>query len=183
MEVKGTAVIPIRNYVQKTNPDRYKDWLDALSPESRKCIEWCLAGEWYPITAAFIEPTEALCRVVHGGDEGSAWTLGRYSADYALSGVYRIFARFGAPHFLLNRASQVFSQYYRPSRIAVTDKQDRACTVQIQEFETPHRLVELRIGGWMERAVELSGRRVLRAEITRSMARGEPVTEYVIQWE
>jgi hypothetical protein len=38
MEVKGTAVIPIRDYVLSKFGPRYQEWLDSLSPASQNII-------------------------------------------------------------------------------------------------------------------------------------------------
>jgi hypothetical protein len=183
MEVKGTAVLPLREFVRDRFESQYEEWLNALSPQSRQIIEWCLVGEWYPLAAAFIEPTRKVCDLFYSGDEKTAWQIGRFSADYALKGFFRIFVRFGSPHFILSRGTHIFSQYYRPSEMRITEQTKKQCLVQIIRFDGLHRLVELRIGGWIERAVEISGKKVLRCEITRSLTQGAPMTEYAVEWE
>ena len=39
MEVKGTAVQPLKEFVKTRFGPRYEEWLQALSPESRKIME------------------------------------------------------------------------------------------------------------------------------------------------
>jgi hypothetical protein len=67
-----------------------------------------MAGDWYPLDKAFIEPTQKICSMFNGGNERRAWDLGRFSADHALKGIFRIVMRFGSPHFILSRGIQIF---------------------------------------------------------------------------
>jgi hypothetical protein len=54
--------------------------------------------------------------------------------------------------------------------------------IQIIKFGEPNRLIEMRIAGWMERAIELSGKRPTTL-INRSMAKGDPITEFCVEWK
>jgi hypothetical protein len=183
MEVKGIAVLPLKEFVRNRFNGRYEEWLRALSPESRKIMEWCLTGQWYPIRPAFIDPTRKICDLFYGGDAGKAWEVGRFSADMALKGFFRIFVRLGSPHFLLSRGFHIFSEYYRPSEIRIDGELKQKAVVQIVRFDDMHPLIENRIGGWIERAIEISGKKVLRVDVTQSLTKGSPMTEYVVEWE
>ncbi|HEY3384572.1 MAG TPA: hypothetical protein VGK32_22665 [Vicinamibacterales bacterium] len=72
--------------------------------------------------------------------------------------------------------------YYQPSAMQVVEKGDKTIRLRITEFETPHTIVEHRIKGWMERALEISGVKSPRATIGLSMASGAHHTEYQITW-
>jgi hypothetical protein len=183
MEVKGTAVLPLKEFVKTRFGTRYEEWLQALSPESGKIMEWCLTGQWYPIQPAFIDPTRKICDMFYGGDLKKAWEIGRFSADFALKGFFRIFVRLGSPHFLLSRGMHVFSEYYRPSEIRVAGEFPQKAVIRIVRFDDMHPLIENRIGGWIERAVEISGKKIRRVDIAQSMTKGAPFTEFVVEWE
>jgi hypothetical protein len=183
MEVKGTAVLPLKEFVKTRFGLRYEEWLQALSPESRKIMEWCLTGQWYPIDHAFIDPTRKICELFYGGDSHKAWEIGRFSADFALNGFFRIFVRLGSPHFMLSRGFHIFSEYYKPSEIRIAGEFKQKAVIQIVRFDAMHPLIEYRIGGWIERAVEISGRKIRRMDVTQSMTKGAPMTEYVVEWD
>jgi hypothetical protein len=51
------------------------------------------------------------------------------------------------------------------------------------QFAEPHWVVEQNIGGWMDGALELMGKKKRTVEMTRRMTKGDPVTEYVAVWE
>jgi hypothetical protein len=182
MEVKGTAIIPMRDYVLKNFNSRYQEWLDALSSMAKNIINNPLSSGWYPLQPALVEPTQRICTFFHNGNEQGAWQLGRFSADHGLKGIYSVFVKLGSPGFVVSRGSRIISQYYRPSELKLVESKSDRAVVQIVQFPEPSRLIELRIGGWMERAIEVSGNHPT-VNITRSMARGDSITEYEVKWK
>ncbi len=183
MEVKGTTVLPLRAFVRERFADRYDEWLGSLPPESQKIMEWCLASDWYPIDSAYLEPTRHIVNLFFAGRERGAWEIGRFSADFALKGFLRIFMRIGSPQFSLSRGLHIFSQYYKDSQIRVSEVGKNACRIEILKFEGIHPFVEHRVAGWIERAVEICGRKPLRVDIVRSMVKGDVCTEFDVAWE
>jgi len=185
MEVKGTAVRSIPEFVKKTFPEKYADWLNSLSAEAKKLfIDGVRSNEWYGIKEAAIVPTEAIGRMFFEGDtKKGAWESGRYSAEVSLNGVYKLYVKASSPGHIISRAGRVFSAYYQPSTMATAKHQDKSVTIHITEFFEPSPIIEYRIGGWMEKALEISGCKEVNVEITKSLAKGEQYTEYYITWE
>jgi len=183
MTIKGSGVLALPQFVKMRFPGRFNEWVDSLPPASRAFHERAiLASDWYPLYDALIVPTQKLCDLFFNGDERGAWEAGMFSAEYALKGFYRIFFRLGSPQFLINRATRVFSSYYSESELRVVESSTRRCVVHIVAFPEPYWTLDLRIGGWIERALELVGCKGIRVEITKSKAKGDPVTEYVTTW-
>ena len=182
MEVKGIAIAPMREYVQSKFGSRYEEWIKSLSEESRKIVANPLASKWYPLQPALIEPTKKICALFHANDEEGAWQVGRFSADHALKGIYSIFVKLGSPGFIISRGSRIIAQYYNPSEIKIAENQAKRVVMQITQFGEPNSLIEKRIGGWMERALEMSGQSIKTAKITQSMAKGDKITEYLVEW-
>lgn len=185
MEIKGTAVKTIMTIVKTKFPDRYNEWFQSLSKESQQIFDNpILANEWYPLQSACVLPTRQVAKLFYDNDsKKGAWEAGRFSAEQALTGIYRIFIRAAAPSYVISRASKIFSTYYKPSVMTVVDKKDKGVTVHITEFPTPDRTVEYRIAGWMQRALELSKCNGVKVQITKSMTLGHPLTEFVISWQ
>lgn len=183
MEVKGVALIPTREYVRTKFGARYDEWVASLSPATRNIVTGAISSSWYPMDIGMIEPTQKICDLFHGGKDEGAWDVGRFSADHALKGIYKVFVRLGSPNFIVEKGSGIFSRYYRPSELKVVENDRGGCVLHIVRFEEPSSLVDHRIGGWMERAIEISGKTVTKARITRSLSRGDAVTEYVMEWK
>lgn len=183
MEVKGVAVISMKQYVSGKFANRYGEWLNSLSAPAQDIVQNTLSGEWYPLQAAIVEPTRRLCNLFHDGKERGAWELGRFSADYALKGPYSIYVKLASSGFILSRGSRIMAQYYNPCELKVIENRPTRGVIQIVAFEEPNTLVEMRIGGWIERALEIGLKKITTAEITRSLARGDAMTEFVYEWE
>ncbi|MBN1895124.1 hypothetical protein JW906_11540 [bacterium] len=183
MMIKGTGPLELDAFIKDEYPDRYKEWLETLSPEAKKIYSGgILAFELYPLYDSLIEPTQKMCDLFYNGDIQGAWISGQYSAKYALKGFYKIFFRFGSPQFIIDRAAKVFSTYYPEGRIRVAESSSGRCVLQIYEFPEPYHLLELNIAGWLEGVLELLERKTRKVEITKSMAKGDAVTEFVATW-
>lgn len=184
MEIKGVAVKSIPEFVKSKFPDRYDEWLESLPLESRKLFQGPIfPSQWYPLEQAAILPTEHVGKIFYNNDtRQGAWQSGRHSADAALSGIYRFFVKASSPGFIIGRAGKIFSTYYQPSKMEVPNKDSKSVILQITEFEKPSPLIENRIGGWVERALEISGCSDVSVNITKSLTRGAPITEYSIKW-
>lgn len=182
METKGLAVVPMREFVKKNYPSRYDEWLGCLSAESQRIMNNPLPSAWYPLKPAIVEPTELICRLFYNGDKKGAWQVGRYSADYSLHGIYAIFVKIGTPGFIIKRGTKIMSQYYNQSELVVVSEEDKKVVVHITKFAEPDRLVEMRVAGWIERALEVSGQKNVKVDITRSLSTGDILTEYMVNW-
>jgi hypothetical protein len=182
MEVKGSAVISMRDYVAHSFSSRYQEWSNSLSIESQRIVSGVLSSSWYPLQPAIVEPTRKICDLFHNGNDKGAWQLGRFSAEDALKGIYAMFFKLGSPGFIVSQGSRILSRYYHPCETKVTENTARRAVVQIVQFDEPNHLVEMRIAGWMERAIELNGKNA-SASINRSMAKGDTITEFCVEWE
>ena len=170
MEVKGSAVLTTYNFVrERYGEDGLKTWLSQLEPETRKIFEaGVLVSSWYPLKQMLSVPTGKLCEIFFNGDIRGAWNCGRYSADYGLKGIYKIFIKLGSPGFLVSRASMIFPTYYKPCKMEVVLNEKDHATVRITEFPEMDSLVEGRIGGWIGRALEISGCQRVEVNFSRS---------------
>lgn len=185
MEVKGSAVSSIPEFVREKFGERLNEWLDSLSEDSRKIMNAPIipAISWYPLEYGLIEPTRKICEIFYENDERGAWEGGRFSAEKGLIGIYKMFVKLGSPKFIVGRAATIFSSYYKPSAMAVANNDTNRVVLHITEFPEIERLLELRIGGWIERALEISGSKNVNVDLTKSLSEGDRVTEIVVRWE
>ena len=184
MEVKGTAVKSIKEYVEKKYGTRMNDWLQSLPESSAKIMSGGIfANNWYPMKDGAVEPTKALAKLFYQNNiERAAKESGRFSADMGLKGVYKIFVKVASPNYIMQRAGRIFTSYYSPSEISVVNSTDKGITLHITKFPEPEEIIEYRIAGWCERAIELTNCNNVKAAVTQSMAKGNNLTEIVISW-
>ncbi len=184
MEVKGTAVKSIKDYVQSKYGPRVNEWIQSLPEESAKLMNGgVFANNWYPMKDAAVEPTKAIAKLFYNNNiKLAAFEAGRFSADVGLKGVYRIFVKVASPNYLMQRAGRVFTSYYSPSEISVVNSHEKGLTLHITKFPEPEEIIEYRIAGWCERALEFTNCKNVKANITKSLTKGDNLTEIVINW-
>lgn len=185
MQVKGAAVETIPKFVKsKFGDEGYRKWLDSLPAETRKQFEFMiLSSKWYPLKEMLVEPTIKICDLFYQGNINGAVEQGRFSAEHGLVGIYKVFIKLGSPGFIIDRASTIMSSYYENSAIEVMEKGDKRIRLHITKFDEPSKVVENRIKGWIERALEMSSAKNPKLVIFKSMADGADVTEFIVTWE
>ncbi len=184
MKIKGTAIRSISKFVQSKFPDRYQEWFDSLPKESQSIYaDAILSTRWYPLNEAAIIPTTQVGRIFYSNTKKGAWETGRYSASSALTGIYKVFVKLSSPTFVIERACKIFSAYYDEAEIEATDKKKNSVVIRILKFDPPSAVIEYRIAGWMEVALELSGCKNVKIVIPRSLSRGAKTTDFVISWD
>jgi hypothetical protein len=185
MEFKGSAAVVIPQFIQKKfGNEAYEKWLGALSPQSREIFgKGVIECQWYPLKQAMSEPLQKVCELFCQGNVAGAYECGIYSADYALKGIYKFFIQFGSPEFIINKASGILTTYYTPSSISVDSLGKGSVILRIIQFAEMDRYVEERIRGWMFRALELSGTKSPSVTMGKSLANGDPCSEFQVTWK
>ena len=184
MQIKGTAVKSISDFVRKQYPARYNEWLSSLPLASFNLIkDGVKVSEWYPMREAAIIPTARIGELFFEDTRKGAWECGRYSAEVALTGVYKLYVKFATPGHIIERASRVFAAYYQPSELVATNFMSKSVEVIIKKMPLSHPVIEYRIGGWMERALEISGCNGIKVEIPKSLTKGASETVFSVSWK
>lgn len=185
MDVKGTALSSMPAYVADTfGKDGFSDWLRALPDDSRELYRYPIKRDvWYPLVRMLSLPTRIMCDLFFKGSLEGAWAAGRYSADVALHGIYRLFVKMGSVESLIARASVILPTYYRPSSLRVVSAERGRVVLSIDQFPDLDEIIETRISGWIHRAVEISGQNDVAVSIVKSLVRGDDATEFNITWK
>lgn len=183
MEIKGTAVKSITDFVKEKYPAEYVNWIKSLPVESLKILTTVRSNDWYPIKEAAITPTEMVGKQFFNNDPNKgAWELGRYSAVSALKGVYKLYVKFSSPSHIISRASRIISAYYSNSVLEVGDKREKSVQLIITRFDLPSSIIEARICGWIESALEISGCKGINVDIPKSLSKGDSTTIIDCSW-
>lgn len=183
MEVKGTAVIPSAIFVKEKFGSRYDEWLNSLSKPSSDIVKNATTLGWYPFKEAVVEPTQKICDLFYGGKEAGAVEVGRFSADHGLNRIYKVFVKLGSPQFIITKASDIMSNYYKGCTMKVVESTKTSAVAQISDFPEMHRLAELRIVGWIERALEINGAKNIKLTVSKSVSKGDAVSELSATWD
>lgn len=184
MEIKGTAITAIRDHVKSNFPEKFSEWLEGLPATSKDIYSGVIdSSRWYPLKEGGIIPTKRTAEMFYKGNyEKGAWEAGRYSAEKGLTGIYKIFVKASTPSYIIQRATRVFATYYQPCRMEVLEKKEYSVLLEISDMPESDVVVEYRISGWIEKALEISGAKNVKIEFPKSIIRGDEVTQFAITW-
>jgi hypothetical protein len=183
MEIKGTAVKSIPEFVRQKYPDEYVNWVKALTPKSQEIMDSASTSSWYSLKDAAIDPSKKVAEMFFNNDiKKGAWDLGRFSAEVALNGIYKIYVKLSSPAHIVSRGSRVFAAYYTPSKMEVVKLRENMVNVILTDFNPPSDIIEYRIAGWMERALEISGCKAVQIKIEKSLTKGDSSTIFQCSW-
>lgn len=184
MDAKGTVLISVQEFVLAYfGGEGFVKWISALDPMTAEMYRSKISPKaWFPLQRTLNKPTQAFCDLFFDGSPKGAWECGRYSADLAATRFLRLFVRLASVNILLKRASDILPMYYKPCRLVVSENEADHAALQVVHFPQIDEMIEHRIGGWVQRAVEISGKAKVTVEIQRSLTKGDKVTEYGIHW-
>ena len=184
MEIKGIAVNTIREFILRKFQSRYNGWVDSLSDKTKDIMSRpILAGKWYPFHEAFVEPLEKIYQLSAEDKKELLWRCGRFIADSNINGIYKLFLKIGLPAFTISRASAIFDRYFRPVKMNIIENSPHKAVLHIVVFPQANEIVEFTIAGWMERALEMTGCKKPEIKISKSLTKGNKITEFILQWK
>jgi hypothetical protein len=182
--VKGTAIVAaLRFFRERFGEDGLASILADLDGADRAVLaDGGLVSVWYPVATLLrlMRAAEARfgSRLIHLYRH-----MGRASADYGLTTVYKIFFKVGSPQFIIARGSRVFSSYYSQGRLEVVESKAGHAAVDLLDFPDGAPEFCERIRGWMERTMELAGAKSLKSQHSRCVHRGDTVCRFEGFWE
>lgn len=186
VQVKGTAVKSIAQFVEDVfSKEKKVEWIASLPEDTKKIFEGLVvSSQWYSLETAYNVPLIKIGEMFFNGDNmKGAEEAGKYSAQMALKGVYKFFVKLGTPGFIIRKASNILPTYFKPSAIEVVADNSKDAILRITKFPGISNMVENRIKGWILAALEVSGAKNPKVEITKSLAEGDEYTDYNMSWE
>ena len=183
--VKGSALKSSLVFIQeKLGQEGLHHIVQELSASDAEILTSpILQSSWYEFTILLSLMTVAEKKLPREGGNSPTWNLGRFSAEYGLKTLYRIFFKVADPHFIIGKATQVYATFYDSGEMRLISSDHGSATVRLAGFNQPHTLFCERLMGWMQRTVELSGGSSVQLEHPRCLARGDRFCEYVAIWK
>jgi hypothetical protein len=184
MKIKGLTIRTTPQFVKRNFPDRYQEWIDAL-PVSSKAImtNHIVVNEWYPIVESLTVPLRMVGEICYNSDwKKAVWEMGRFDAEDALTGIYKLYVRLGSPSHLISRAGRIMAAYYSDAELKLVHSEKNKVVLHIIRFDQADEAIEYNMAGWIQRALEISGCKDVDIVITKSLARKDQVSELIITW-
>jgi hypothetical protein len=181
VNVKGTALVSTVRFLKEAHGETaVKRVFSSLPKQERELAEHgFLVSAWYPID--LLMGLTRIAKEQLGGDLAKA--LGRASADYALTTVYKIFFRVGSPQFIISRAATLYRNYYDEGEMRATVAEKGHAILEVSGFVPPPPIEFCeRSLGWFERTLELSGAKEIKLAHDTCMGRGGQVCRFEGWW-
>ena len=182
--VKGTAVASSLRFVrERFGESALARVLEGLSEEDNRVLKaGVLAASWYPM-GLFLRFMQEAERQFGVQEPDLVRRMGRASADYSVTTIYRIFLKMGTPEFILGHAAPVFGSYYDTGSMRVAERRSGHAVAELTGFAESAPQFCRRILGWMERTLELTGAKNVRCTHSRCIHRGDAVCRFDGDWE
>lgn len=185
MEVKGTGLVTTRDFVKAKYPAQYDQWVNSLPIKTKDLYKGMVMNAgWFPMHEGYIVPMDHIAQMFYHGDVAKAGDeLGRFSAEAALTGIYKAFLVVATPNYLMRKASSMMGTYYKPCEIDAKETGPNQITLSINNIPETSKTFEYRMGGWCKRALELSKCKNVHYKITKQQSMGASATELVFMWQ
>ena len=180
--VKGSPVRSLQKFIDaELAPEQKEAVFRSLPPEfASRFRSPILATETVPLHM-LNRFTEEAARAAGQPVEQFARRAGRAGAEDAIKGVYRFFAMVMTPSALIEKASKMWSGFYHRGTMEIAEQTDRSVTVRVTNFPAETAGCA-RIGGWAERAIEMTGAKNVRAQHGSCMVKGGKSCDWKIVW-
>lgn len=158
IEVKGTGLVSTRTYVKEKHPERYNDWLKSLPADVQPLYAGVIgSSDWYNVEKLYYQPLKKIADMFYAGNEqNAAIEVGRFSADFGLKGVYKVFLLVASPQALMKAAKRIISMYYRPVDVEITEIDKKSLILTATRLYDKSEMLDYRTIGWCVRALELA---------------------------
>jgi hypothetical protein len=172
-------------HLRARGPEETERVLRRLSAEDQQVLRgMLLPSSWYSADIVSRLETAVVALISHGDRRELFLDLGRFSADANLGpkGVQRPYVREGDPHFLLRNVPRMYSAQHSDG--VRTYEQTSTTGAIIRTMDGGEVSVDdcLTTVGWLRRAIELSGGRIVTVDETQCRARGAGCCEYACRW-
>ncbi|RLD41198.1 MAG: hypothetical protein DRI86_13860 [Bacteroidetes bacterium] len=169
INVKGTGVISTKAYVETNHKSQYKAWVNSLPTKSNSIYTKSIsATEWYSVEDAYYYPLKHIAERFYNGDERTTGLeVGRFSANYGLKGVYKVFLMIATPQALMRASKRIISVYFSNTEVKIDDVKKKSLVLSCTRVFTTNELFDYRTIGWCMRALELANCKNVKFDIVK----------------
>ncbi len=158
MEVKGTGLLSLKDFIKEKYPNQYELWVKKLSQEGIYVFSSVInSSEWFSISEVYYPALKAVSDMFFEGNQTkAAYEVGLYSAKHDLTGVYKVFLLIGTPQFLMKASKRIIATYYRPVDVDITEIQKNSLVLSVSLLHLQSEMVDYLTIAWCVSALELA---------------------------
>jgi len=156
--------------------------LSTLMPGDRILLEGTiLASDWHP-QGPLERFRQAVARHFMDTELKTLEEMGRFSAQYALTGIYRVFMAVSSPAHVIKKVGNLFPKYFDHGKAEAVVHGPRDISIIISGWEDASATLCAVMKGYFERTLEMAGARGVEVKKVACVLRGDPVCEFRGTW-
>lgn len=156
--------------------------LEALPAPDREILRGITPVGWYP-TEPVMAYHRTLDEVFGKGDLGLCVEVGRFSAEWTLNAVLKMFLRLRSPHWLMERSGSLWNRFHDSGRWEMLEDVEAPLCARLRDFKLRDPAFCARFTGWLLRAIELTGGKNATVEHTDCTSRGGRYCHFNGRWD
>lgn len=184
LKAKGPLFKGTLKYIkEKYGENKIQEIMTKVPEEVKKLLEGTILDSvFYPasylvsINEAIISPDDPEAKKIYK-------EIGRFSADSAYHGIYKLLFMVSSTKFMVGRAPNVWKTYYSQGILKMVGKEGNCAQIFIYNSEINHKSLCLRIEGFIERMIELTGGKNPKSEHLKCFSKGDDMEEWILNWE
>ncbi len=181
---KGTVFTSTRAFTEhKYGPLAVEQCLATLEPADRILLDGITAVGWYPV-----EPILKYHRALEQlYGKGSGYKVceeaGRFSAEWSLNSVLKMFLRLRSPHWLIQKHGSVWNRYHDSGRWEASPEKQGSLWGRLSDFEVRDPAFCARLSGWLRGAIEATGGKNVRVVESTCRSRDGEFCQFDCTWK
>jgi len=184
--VKGLVFSVCRDYLQKRySKEEILKMRDIIGDAAFDVFLNHTDKMFYPLEY-YIKVNQAIVELFGDNDIEIIKKIGRYGADMAVRGIFKMLFSFGSPEFIIKRATLAFDKYFDTASLYVTGANSNTVVLELKGFEEVERdqikYICKRIEGWIERSLEISSGKEAKTVQKTCMGNGDPTCKFIGKW-
>ena len=182
--IRGGFIRRIPTFIKTMfGEDEYNRWLRLLQPQSALIYKNdVLSREWYPLSSSHTEPITTICETFYDNSLSGLSDLYNYYYASTFPLYLRLCCKFMPKSISFPILVKKISSYLNPIKCDIIKLRSRMAVLQLNELTESPETLEHSIYYFITAFVKNTIGTRTSIEITKSIAKGDIYTEYVIKW-
>jgi hypothetical protein len=184
-KVKGTLLLSRMKYLRARGEEACERVLRRMSAADQLLLRgMLLPSSWYDAGLVLRLETTIVALLSRGDRRELFLDMGRFTAETNLGpkGVQRPYLRPDDPHYLLRNVPRMYASQHAGGVRTYDPLEARGAVIRTVQGEDANPEDCLTAVGWLKRAIELSGGRLVTVDELSCRGRGHDTCEYVCRW-
>ncbi|MDD3625778.1 MAG: hypothetical protein PHV06_00520 [bacterium] len=184
MKAKGVIFLNTLEFIKfNFGQDGLEKVLNRLTFEEQELLTLKIASVmWYPFDL-YLHLSHAIIDEFYNGDINRARDFGAYVAIKGAESQYKDLIKQGTTNYVVSRAHQVQETYFDEGEMLTELAEDKKMILKLIKIPVIDPVHLLRLAGWMEKALSLSGAKEVKVDYEIKEENGKKVVYFNGDWK